>query len=144
MIEVLLGFGRPSEVAVFSSRACRGHSFFLESRQEPTKCGDTPNQSLYPLEVLDWAHVSDGLYFSRLTLIPRSDTMKPRSFPLGNPKMHFSGFNLIRNLWRLANVSSRSVMRSSDFWSLQRRHPRRPPSYTRLGQQRSGACTSGT
>jgi hypothetical protein len=44
--------------------------------------------------------------------------MKPRSFPLGTPKTHFSGFNLIRNLRRLANVSSRSVMKSLNFFGL--------------------------
>jgi hypothetical protein len=54
--------------------------------------------------------------FSWLASIPQSETMKPRSLPLGTPKTHFSGFNLIWNLQRLENVSSRSAMKSSDFF----------------------------
>jgi hypothetical protein len=50
-----------------------------------------------------------------LASIHLSDTMQPRSFALGTLKTHFLGFSLIQNLRRLVNVSSRSVMRSSDF-----------------------------
>src|SRR6266540_2180615 len=54
-----------------------------------------------------------SLSFSGLTSMPRYDTMKPRSFPDGTPKTHFSGFNFHLKRFKLVNVSDRSDTRSS-------------------------------
>ena len=50
--------------------------------------------------------------FSGLALMPHSDMMYPSSFPFGTPKTHFSGFSLLLNLWRFANVAAKSAVRS--------------------------------
>ena len=45
--------------------------------------------------------------------IPLPDTMKPKSFPAGTPKMHFSGLSLMSYVRRLSNVSLKSSTRDS-------------------------------
>jgi len=53
--------------------------------------------------------------FSRLALIPHSETMNLRSKPQGTPKTHFSGFSLIPLALRHRKVSSRSTTRPLAF-----------------------------
>ena len=45
--------------------------------------------------------------------IPLLETMKPRSFPAGTPKTHFSGLSLMSHVRRLSNVSLRSSIKDS-------------------------------
>ena len=47
--------------------------------------------------------------FSRLALMPRSEMIKPSSIPLGTPKTHFSGLDLVPFAWSFAKVCSRSA-----------------------------------
>ena len=53
-----------------------------------------------------------AVIFSGLASIPHSDTMYPSSFPFKTPKTHFSGFNLMLNLWRFVNVAAKFAIRS--------------------------------
>jgi hypothetical protein len=52
---------------------------------------------------------------SGFSLVPRSVMMYLNSFPWGTLKVHFSGFNLMLNHWRLLKVSSKLKMRLSLF-----------------------------
>ena len=45
--------------------------------------------------------------------IPLPDTMKPKSFPAGMPKTHFSGLSLMSYAQRLSNVSLKSSTKVS-------------------------------
>src|SRR6266511_955891 len=45
------------------------------------------------------------LSFSRLTSMPRYDTMKPSSFPEGTPKTHFLGFRFHLKHLKFVNIS---------------------------------------
>jgi len=47
-------------------------------------------------------------YLSRLASMPRSVSMKPKNFLPPTPKTHLARFNLMLNLRKLENVSSRS------------------------------------
>jgi hypothetical protein len=54
-----------------------------------------------------------------------SDVVRQELAP-GDPKVHFSGFNLMLNHWRLLKVSSRSEMRLLSFEILSRCHRHKP------------------
>ena len=45
--------------------------------------------------------------------IPLLETMKPKSFPVGTPKTHFSGLSLMSYAQRLSNVTLKSSTRVS-------------------------------
>ncbi|GKU93502.1 hypothetical protein SLEP1_g7095 [Rubroshorea leprosula] len=51
---------------------------------------------------------SIALIFSGLTSIPLLETMNPRNLPDSTPKTHLAGFNLMRCVLRLLNVSANS------------------------------------
>jgi hypothetical protein len=50
--------------------------------------------------------------------MPHSDMTKPRSMPLGTPKMHFSGFSFTLCCRSFAKTSVRSGTRSPVFLNL--------------------------
>ena len=50
---------------------------------------------------------------SGLASMPRSETMKPSSMPLGTPKTHFSGLSLIPFAQSFAKICLRSATRWS-------------------------------
>jgi hypothetical protein len=56
--------------------------------------------------------------FSGLASMLRSDTTKPRSMPLGTPKMHFSGFSFTPCYRSFVNTSVRSGTRFPVFLDL--------------------------
>src|SRR3954468_6441155 len=58
---------------------------------------------------------SIALIFSGFTSMPLCEIMKPRSFPAGTPKTHFSGFNIILYFRRLSKVSLRLLIRLEPF-----------------------------
>ena len=47
--------------------------------------------------------------------IPLLETVKPKSFPAGTPKTHFSGLSLMSYVRRLSNVSLRSSIKDSTY-----------------------------
>jgi hypothetical protein len=53
--------------------------------------------------------------FTGLASMPRLLTMNLSNFPEGTPKMHLVGLSLHRNLRKLLNVSSKSVIKSPEF-----------------------------
>lgn len=69
-----------------------------------------PSVVILPFSLCTFLIVFEGcmsriaLIFSRLALIPLSDTMKPKNFPALTPNVHFSGlsFNLTRS--RMSNA----------------------------------------
>ena len=54
-----------------------------------------------------------AVILSQLASMPRLDTMYPSSLLLGTPNVHFSGFSLMLNLLRFANVVLRVATRLS-------------------------------
>jgi hypothetical protein len=54
-----------------------------------------------------------AVIFTGLASIPQLLMMNPSNFPDGTPKMHLVGLSFHRNLHKLLNVSSKSVIRSS-------------------------------
>jgi hypothetical protein len=56
-----------------------------------------------------------AMIFTGLASITRLLTMNPSNFPNGTPDTHFVGLSFHRNLHKLLNVSSKSVIRSSGF-----------------------------
>src|SRR4051812_15018221 len=56
--------------------------------------------------------------FAGFASIPLPDTMKPKSFPAGTPKTHFSGLSLMSYFQRLSNVSLKSSTRDSTCFDL--------------------------
>jgi hypothetical protein len=56
--------------------------------------------------------------FLGLASMPRSDTTKLRSMPLGTPKTHFSGFSFTLCCHSFVNTSVRSGTRSPIFLDL--------------------------
>ena len=53
--------------------------------------------------------------FSGLDLMPRWETMKPKSMPRGTPNTHFSGLSFTPLALRQSNAILRSATRSSAF-----------------------------
>jgi hypothetical protein len=54
---------------------------------------------------------SMALTLSGFASIPRCDTRNPNSLPDGTPKAHLAGLSLMFTFLRLANVSSKSLMK---------------------------------
>jgi hypothetical protein len=58
------------------------------------KCGDAPNQLLYPFEILNGAHPLDGLDFFLVSFNPTVRDHEAQKLTLHNPEHTFLGIEL--------------------------------------------------
>ena len=59
LIKCLLGLGCPLKMVGLFQKLIEGETSSAEARDKAAECGEAPGNSLYPLYVLNWAHLCD-------------------------------------------------------------------------------------
>ena len=87
------------------------HPPFAEPRDESAQDGQTAGAPLYALDIEYGAHGGNGRDLFGVGLYAMLGHDVSKQLPL-RKKTHFSGFNLMLNLWRFMNVAAKFAIRS--------------------------------
>jgi hypothetical protein len=103
--------------SAFLKRRYRGNPFSPRREMKRLRAASHPMTLCTPFKSLIGPMLVMAVIFSGLALMPRSETMNPRSMPQGTPKTHFSGLSFTPFALRHLNVVLRSERRSEAFES---------------------------
>ena len=102
-----------SKCSVRRRRRWRGNAFSPKREIKRLRAATHPVNFCICLRSFGISSCDRARILAGFASIPLLDTMKPRSFPAGTPKTHFSGLSLMSYVQRLSNVSLKSSTRVS-------------------------------
>ena len=102
-----------SKCSVHRRRRQRGSAFSPNREMKRLKAATHPVNFWICLRSVGMANCDRARILAGFATIPLLETMKPRSFPAGTPKTHFSGLSLMSYVLSLSNVSLKSSIRDT-------------------------------